>query len=526
LGIETSNHTPSLDDLDFRAIFRSATSVALIVVSSDDFVILETNEAAERLYGYAPGTLTGTSFLTRVSEPELTRSDLVRLSDGHQEVPARGIHIRQDSSRFPVNVSASVSTIRDHRVLCLFVQDASGIERTERELIRSDQRFRAVADYTYDWENWLDSNGNLVWVNPAVYRFTGFTADECLEMNEYPLPLVEPDDVSIVRQIIDSALCGSTGNDVEFRALHKDGQSKWIAVSWQPLRDDRNAQIGVRMSMRDIDQRKAMERQVQLFASEMEKLAEVRARRIVKLKQEKAHIEKLASLGELAASVAHEISNPLAGIKNALRLVIDMVPPNGESSELLRLVDQEIARLTALLRQMYQLYRPRTEPPKPLNLAAIVRDLLLLNEGTRSARDLNIRFVDRFGPDKLVLPEIELRQVLQNLLTNAIEASEVGGSIEIVCDRTADGDSRITVTDYGCGIPSEIVNQIFEPFFTTKATPGKSGSGLGLAITRSLVEAMGGAISVEPVSEGGTTFELRFPGTNSEDSFEESGIRE
>lgn len=512
------NHGNPLESLDYRAIFHGATSVALILIDSDDLRIIETNPAADRMYGFEPGELAGTSILSLSIDPARTRSILKESCEGIQDISQRRIHLKKDGTPFPVTVSTSVSDIRGRLVVCKFIQDASGIERTERDLIRSDQRFRAVADYTYDWESWLDSTGKLVWVNPAVLRFTGYSAEECTTMSDYPLSLVAPEFKSKVDEIMREALRGSTGNDIEFQVRHRIGTTKWIAVSWQPLRDDRNVQIGVRMSMRDIDQRKAMERQVQLYASELEKLAETRARRIIKLEQEKAHIEKLASLGELAASVAHEISNPLAGIKNALRLVIDATPADSDPAELLRLIDQEIVRITALLRQMYQLYRPRTEPPKPLDLETILRDILLLNDGAKAAKNLNITFENQIGPELPVLPEFEFRQIIQNLLSNAIEASNEAGSIEIRCVRATSGAILIEMTDHGHGIAPETAHQIFEPFFTTKATPGKSGSGLGLAITRSLVLAMGGTIAFRQSEGGGTTFALEFPVPNSPDS--------
>jgi len=499
---------PGLDSFNYRAIFHSPESIAFLVIAADDFRIVETNNAAERLYGYGPEEMRGMPVAMLSAEPELTNAMLTKTLAGLRDLPARRIHLKKDGTRFPVSVATSVSNMAGRTYLCKFVQDATQLEQTEQELVRSDARFRAIADYTYDWESWLDMEGKPVWVNPAVERFTGYTADRCVAMPDYPLRLVASDSRAKVQGIIADALQGSTGNDVKFQAIRNDGSVKWIAESWQPLRDDRKAQVGVRMSMRDIDERKAMEKQLKLYVTEMEKLAEVRARRIVKLEQEKAHIEKLASLGELAASVAHEISNPLAGIKNALRLVIDATPPGGDSAELLRLVDQEIARITALLRQMYQLYRPRTERPSPIDLDAVIRDVLLLNDGARTTKNLKIVFENRFGPTRPLLPEIEFRQILQNLLLNAIEASYENGSIEIRARRSAKGELGVSVTDHGHGIPPELIHQIFEPFFTTRCAPGKTGSGLGLAISRSLAQAMGGTITVRTSPIGGTSFEL------------------
>jgi len=138
----------------------------------------------------------------------------------------------------------------------------------------------------------------------------------------------------------------------------------------------------------------------------------------------------------------------------------------------------------------------------------VIRDVLLLNDGARTTKNLKIVFENRFGPTRPLLPEIEFRQILQNLLLNAIEASYENGSIEIRARRSAKGELGVSVTDHGHGIPPELIHQIFEPFFTTRCAPGKTGSGLGLAISRSLAQAMGGTITVRTSPIGGTSFEL------------------
>lgn len=504
-------HSGLTGPLDYRDWFHADASVAILAIDADELTIVDANSAADSLYGYSHGEMIGRSLLEIVTAPELTRAMLKRAGEGLLDLPSRRVHRKKDGTPFPVTVALGVWASSDRRIICKYVQDATFIERTEQELMASNQKFRAVADYTYDWESWLDDRGALVWVNPAVKRFTGYSAQECLQMPTYPLNLIAPEDHDRVAGIIRESLDGSAGNDHEFRILDREGRMKWFAVSWQPLRDLAEKQIGVRMSMRDIDQRKAMEQQVKLYATEMERLAEGRARRIVKLEQEKSRIERLASLGELAASVAHEISNPLAGIKNALRLIFDGTPPESDQTELLRLIDQEIDRMTRVLRQMYQLYRPRTDLPRPIDIETVVRDMLLLIESERAAKGLSIRFENRSGTFRPSVPETEFRQIIHNLILNAVEATEPGGSIELISEYAENQGFAFTVKDDGIGIPAAILPQIFEPFFTTKAVPGRAGSGLGLPISLSLAQAMNGTISVEPTPGGGTTFVLSLP---------------
>ena len=110
-----------------------------------------------------------------------------------------------------------------------------------------------------DWESWIQSDGKLIWVNPAVERLTGFSVTDCFQMSEYPIELVDAPDKEQIRQILLGAVTGSSGNDVEFRVMTKTGNVMWFAVSWQPLMDPDGKASSFRMSMRDIADRKRME---------------------------------------------------------------------------------------------------------------------------------------------------------------------------------------------------------------------------------------------------------------------------
>lgn len=125
----------------------------------------------------------------------------------------------------------------------------------------SEKRYRAIADYTYSWENWVDLNGKLVWVNPAVERISGYTPEECYAMREYPLELIHPDDKERLAEEFARAVqakAGESGKDIEFRLIHKSGRVRWCAVSWQNVVDPSGIPIGHRSGVRDITERKNM----------------------------------------------------------------------------------------------------------------------------------------------------------------------------------------------------------------------------------------------------------------------------
>jgi diguanylate cyclase (GGDEF)-like protein/PAS domain S-box-containing protein len=126
------------------------------------------------------------------------------------------------------------------------------VESRMLALRKSEERFRAIADYTYDWENWFGVDGQLCWVNPAVQRIVGYTPEECLVMPDFPLSLVHPDDHGLIRFQMQLASEGMSGQNLEFRIQCKDGHTIWAAVSWQPIHDDQGASLGYRSSIRDI----------------------------------------------------------------------------------------------------------------------------------------------------------------------------------------------------------------------------------------------------------------------------------
>ena len=373
----------------------------------------------------------------------------------------------------------------------------------------NDVFFRFVADYTYDWESWHDPLGKLVWVNRSVQRMTGYTVEDCMQMSDYPLPMVAESDRPRIRQMLKDAIEKKPYNDLEFQVVTRDGQRRWVAASWQPMFDLTGEHLGFRTSVRDITDRQGLKEQLRLYTEHLEQLVQERTARIAQLEKHRRQMEKMAALGELAAGVAHEVNNPLAGIRNAFALFRTGLTKEHEHYELLDLVDKEIERISGIVHQMYQLYCRNPQQATEIMIEKVIADVVCLLEPI--ARRYQVELVTRQNrPGTVVrLPESELKQVLFNIVRNAIQASQRDGQVLIECDAN-EQSLELRVIDFGCGISEEILPHIFEPFFSTKGEL-KEGMGLGLSVTRNLIESMTGTIDVETETGRGTTFILRLP---------------
>jgi signal transduction histidine kinase len=212
--------------------------------------------------------------------------------------------------------------------------------------------------------------------------------------------------------------------------------------------------------------------------------------------------ERLATAGRLAATIAHEINNPLEAVTNLIYLARSA--PAGEARRYLQMVEEELSRIAHITKMTLGFYRD-SGAPTPVDIAELVREVLALYEAKLHAKNIHVQS-DLEYPQQVFGSKGELRQVIANLVANAIDVLPPGGALTVaVAD--SDGSMHLRVSDNGHGIPAENLTRIFEPFFTTKA---ELGTGLGLWVSRQIVEKHGGTITVES-SAAGTCFTICLP---------------
>jgi two-component system sensor histidine kinase HydH len=239
-----------------------------------------------------------------------------------------------------------------------------------------------------------------------------------------------------------------------------------------------------------------------LYQSEKEALLELRSaqKRLIES-------ERLAALGRLAASIAHEVNNPLGIIKNYLTLISRSAPSSDETKRNITVVSEEVDRIARIVRQLLDFYRPTLERQMEFDIVEVLNSTLELTAQKLQRQGIEIEKKYESGQIKITGSANKLKQVFLNLILNAKDAMPQGGKM-LISVRPDGGFAEIIFSDTGTGISEEELPHIFEPFFTTKK---ESGTGLGLAVCHGIIASHNGTIKASSNSNGGAAFTIKLP---------------
>lgn len=347
--------------------------------------------------------------------------------------------------------------------------------------------FHAIANFTYDWETWMGVDGLPRWVNPAVERISGYSPDECMRMEDYPLPMVHPDDRVAIAACLEKAQRGESGNDVEFRIAHKTGDERWGAVSWQTITDDQGEAIGYRTSVRDITGRKHTEQALR------------RAQQVA----EKASADK----SQFLAAASHDLRQPIQAANmfaGALQSSSDIAENERIVTSLQSALDAAGELLDALLDVSRLDSGVMSVKHEAVYLSDIFEEIETEFAGLTVEKNLELRVI---ATSQLIAGDfVMLLRVVRNLVSNAIRYTESGRVL--VGARRHGTDVRVEVWDTGIGIADEDLGIVFDDFRQLGNTERdrRKGLGLGLSIVRRAADLLGVSVSVRSEIGKGSVF--------------------
>jgi PAS domain S-box-containing protein len=369
--------------------------------------------------------------------------------------------------------------------------DVTDRKRTEETLRNREEHYRAAIDVgrigTWEWE----IAQNKVIFSDKIYEFTGIEKVASYVTFERWMEPIHQDDRPRVEGAIQSALerNDKDKDEAEFRVVQQGtNEVRWVVSTGRVLRDSAGNPLRMLGAAVDVTERRRTEEALRKS-------------------------EKLAATGRLAASIAHEINNPLQAVTSLIFLARTAGGTNVKGEDFLARAEEELRRAAHITKQTLGFYRESTVPTR-FNVAEVIDDVLSLHAGRIEAKCVQVKkhYTD---PTEMQGMVGEIRQVISNLVANALDAmSNSGGALHIRVRRTRHSQNgsalRITIADNGMGMPLEQQKQIFEPFFTTKQ---ETGTGLGLWLTKNIVEKHGGTIRVSSSSVGrtGTVFVLTLP---------------
>jgi two-component system, LuxR family, sensor kinase FixL len=361
---------------------------------------------------------------------------------------------------------------------------ASHGDRTERgqleeRLRASEARWRSIVESAVDGIVVIDARGSIESFNPAATRLFGYTEADVVGKNVnmlMPSPYHEEHDGYLSRYL-STGTAKIIGIGREVIGRHRDGSTfpVHLAVGEMLVNGERKF-TGI--------------------------LHDLRAR--IQIEERLREQTAMARLGEMAAVIAHEVKNPLAGVRGAIQVIGGRLPKDSKDAAVIKEIVSRIDALNELMKDLLLFARPPQPHQMPVDLAGLIRTTADLLSADPSLKDIAVRIVGEAPP---VQADAELLKIVfQNLLMNGAQAMQGQGVIQVTL-QAADSACRVTFHDSGPGIAPDVLGQIFTPFFTTKAR----GTGLGLPTAKRIVEAHAGTIAIECPPGGGTAVRVELP---------------
>jgi PAS domain S-box-containing protein len=374
-------------------------------------------------------------------------------------------------------------------------RDRAARQAAEDALRRSEKQLRDVIEAIPAIAFTAQPDGRSVWTNRQWVEFSGLSVEKTSGLGWQSA--IHPEDITEFSARWHHSM--ATGEPFEHEARHRsaEGEYRWFLVRAVPLRGGEGKVLKWYGILTDIEDRKR---------------AEQERGRLRQLEAELAQMNRVSMMGELAASLAHEIKQPIAAAAMSATACNSWLRPDrldmGEARAAAEGTISCLRRAADIMDRVRTLYGPGKRERELVDVNELVREMTVMLSDTATRNSVTVHTELETNIPATMADRVQLQQVLINLMLNSIEAMrETGGELSVASGTTEDGQLLISVNDTGCGLPPEQAERIFKPFFTTKA----QGTGMGLSISRRIVESHGGRLWATAKAERGTIFQFTLP---------------
>jgi PAS domain S-box-containing protein len=377
---------------------------------------------------------------------------------------------------------------------------AQGIERKRaEEALRRSEAYLAEAQrltHTGSWAWDANTRENTYW-SAEHYRILGLDPVKDSRSFAMAVQRIPADDRKRFEKVIEDAVGAKTDFEVDWRIQLADGSTRYLHSVGHPVVPATGDIIEYVGTTVDVTERKR---------------AEEGRERLRELERDLARINRVNMMVELAASLAHEIKQPIAAAATnagtCLRWLQRQPPETEEARETASRVIKDVNRAADIVDRVRSLYSRGVQHPESVDVNALIDEMIVVLRGEASRYSISVHGDLAENLPHVIADRVQLQQVFMNLMLNGIEAmKDTPGELTITSRQATDGQLVISVSDTGVGLPSEKTDQIFDAFFTTKA----NGTGMGLAITRRIIEAHGGRLIATANHGRGATFQFTLP---------------
>lgn len=427
------------------------------------------------------------------------------------------VAVTHDQRELPIRVAANLTVGQDGAPLCLMASfvDISGIKNIEQELARKEHTLAEAQLIAHigSWD-WDIITGVMAWSDEA-YRIFGWHPQEYPASYEALLTVVHPDDRDKVLAAIDGSISDDNiPYDVEHRVQHTNGAIRMVHQYGQVYRDTMFTPVRMIGTVHDITERKLAEAELVRYREHLEEIVAERSRELQMAQGRLVRQERLATLGQLTATVSHELRNPLGAIRSSLYMARKKLGEQVDVrvDEALQRVDRNVSRCDHIIDELLDFTRIKVLEKSIIDVNSWLQELVL-ELSLPAAITVNVDFDQTLGV--VGFDGNRLRRAVINVIDNACQALLVDGSVNRylagacveVTTRSRPRRVEITICDNGPGIPSAVVHQIFEPLFSTKGF----GVGLGMPTVKQIMEQHHGGVEVISTPGDGARVTLWLP---------------